>query len=95
MKNYSKGSIIIPLIALLGAMNSQRLYARDVVDTANRLSKIVTQTGMALTLGGLALCGIYFLAGKQDASTKLTQCFIGMLCLWGGTTLINLVSSVA
>ncbi len=71
------------------------LWARDVIDTANRLSQAMTKFGMAISVGGLVICGLYFVFGKQDASTKLINCLIGMVCIWGTQTLISFISSIA
>ncbi len=83
------------LFLLICQMLPSFLFARDVIDTANRLSQAMTKFGMAISVGGLVVCGLYFVFGKQDASTKLINCLIGMVCIWGTQTLISFISSIA
>lgn len=94
-KRKIQAAIAFPFLILSSFLVSRPLYARDVIDTANRLSQTMTKLGMAISVGGIVLCGIYFVCGRQDANTKLTQCLFGVICIWGVQTLISTVSSVA
>lgn len=94
--NSKKGAFLFPLLLVgTGLMVTKPLYARDVIDTANRFSQILTKFGMAISVAGVVICGLYFTFGRQDAGTKLTQCLIGMCCIWGVQTLVSTVNAIA
>jgi len=88
-------SIAFPFLMMSLFLTSKSLYARDVIDTANRFSQTLTKFGMAISVAGIVLSALYFVFGQQEASTKLTQCLIGMFCIWGVQTLVSTVSSIA
>lgn len=93
---FKKELVLYPVL-LMGAWLTvgRAAYARDVIETANRLSQTITKFGMAISVGGVAVCGIYFIFGKQDATAKLIQCLIGLTCIWGVQTFISTISSIA
>lgn len=74
---------------------SENTWARSLKATADKLAKETERIGMSIALFGLVLAAIYFILGKQDASTKLTQVIWGVIILSTGSTIINFIRGLA
>ncbi|MCT4641225.1 MAG: TrbC/VirB2 family protein [Bacteriovoracaceae bacterium] len=83
-------TILISLYLLL----SDNVYARSLKSTADKLAKETTHIGTGVALFGLGLAAIYFMLGKQDASTKMTQAIAGTLILFMAPNIINFVKGL-
>lgn len=73
---------------------SNNLYARSLKATADKLAQETTRIGTGVALFGLGLAAIYFMLGKQDASTKMTQAILGALILFMGPNILNFVKGL-
>ncbi|MAZ48941.1 MAG: hypothetical protein CME65_10275 [Halobacteriovoraceae bacterium] len=74
---------------------SQSLHARSLKATADKLAQETNHIGLGVALFGLGLAGIYFMLGKQDASTKMTQALMGVLILVLSPSIINFIKGLA
>ncbi len=70
---------------------SQLSWARSLKATADKLAQETTRIGFGIALFGLVLAGIYFMLGRQDASTKMTQALMGVFVLMLAPTLVSFV----
>lgn len=70
---------------------SGSLWARSLKATADKLAQETTRIGFGIALFGLVLAGIYFMLGRQDASTKMTQALMGVFVLMLAPTLVSFV----
>ncbi|MBD66523.1 MAG: hypothetical protein CME62_15025 [Halobacteriovoraceae bacterium] len=69
--------------------------ARSLRSTANKFAQETTQLAMICGLIGIILAGIYFALGKQDASTKFTQAFFGILIIALGPSIVSFIKGLA
>ena len=70
---------------------SESLWARSLKATADKLAQETTRIGFGIALFGLVLAGIYFMLGRQDASTKMTQALMGVFVLMLAPTIVTFV----
>jgi type IV secretory pathway VirB2 component (pilin) len=70
-------------------------WARSLKATADKLAQETTRIGFGLAIFGIVLAGIYFMLGKQDASTKMTQALMGVFVLMLAPTIVNFVRGLA
>lgn len=70
-------------------------YARSLKATADKLAQETNRIGLGIALFGLTLAAIYFILGRQDASTKMTQALMGVLVLMLAPTIISFVKGLA
>lgn len=70
-------------------------FARSLKATATKLSSDVTNVGYALAIFGIVVGGIYFILGKQDSATKLTQAVFGAFVLFLAPAIISFIKGVA
>ena len=85
----------MPLLISVYLIFSQNVYARSLKATADKLAQETNRIGMGVALFGLGLAGIYFMVGKQDASTKMTQALMGVLILILSPSIISFVKGLA
>lgn len=74
---------------------SQSASARSLKATADKLAEETTRIGFGLAIFGIVLAGIYFMLGRQDASTKMTQALMGVFVLMMAPTLVNTIRGLA
>jgi type IV secretory pathway VirB2 component (pilin) len=70
---------------------SHSIWARSLKATADKLAQETTRIGFGLAIFGIVLAGIYFMLGRQDASTKMTQALMGVFVLMLAPTIVNFV----
>ena len=70
-------------------------WARSLKATADKLAQETNRIGLGIALFGLTLAAIYFMLGRQDASTKMTQALMGVLVLMLAPTIISFVKGIA
>lgn len=85
----------MPLLISMYLFFSQNAYARSLKATADKLAQETNRIGMGIALFGLGLAGIYFMIGKQDAATKMTQALMGVLILILSPSIITFVKGLA
>jgi len=73
---------------------SENVWARSLKASADKLSQEASTIGIALSIFGLALGGIYFVLGRQDASTKLTQALMGILVLLLAPSIVSFIKGL-
>lgn len=83
---------LLILLTMLFANNS---WARSLKATADKLAQETNRIGLGIALFGLTLAAIYFILGRQDASTKMTQALMGVLVLMLAPTIISFVKGLA
>ncbi len=83
------------LVITLYLLFNQNAYARSLKATADKLAQETNRIGMGVALFGLGLAGIYFMLGKQDASTKMTQALMGVLILILSPSIISFIKGLA
>lgn len=74
---------------------SESTWARSLKVTADKLAQETTRIGFGLAIFGIVLAGIYFMLGRQDASTKMTQALMGVFVLMLAPTIVNFVRGLA
>jgi type IV secretory pathway VirB2 component (pilin) len=82
-------SVIAPFIYC------ESVLARSLKATADKLAQETTRIGFGLAIFGIVLAGIYFMLGRQDASTKMTQALMGVFVLMLAPTIVNFVRGLA
>jgi type IV secretory pathway VirB2 component (pilin) len=70
-------------------------WSRSLKATADKLAQETTRIGFGLAIFGIVLAAIYFMLGKQDASTKMTQALMGVFVLMLAPTIVNFVRGLA
>ena len=90
MEGLIKVSII--LISFLTVENS---FARSLIGATNKLGTEAYKIGTNVAVFGVVLGAIYFIIGKQDAGTKMTQISIGVGILYGYKAIISFISGIA
>jgi glucose uptake protein GlcU len=83
------------LVISLFLFFNQNVYARSLKATADKLAQETNRIGMGVALFGLGLAGIYFMLGKQDASTKMTQALMGIIILVLAPSIVSFVKGLA
>lgn len=83
---------LFSIILLFFANNA---WGRSLKATADKLAQETTRIGFGLAIFGIVLAGIYFMLGKQDASTKMTQALMGVFVLMLAPTIVNFVRGLA
>ena len=73
---------------------SESVYARSLKASADKLSEETSRIGIALAVFGLALGGIYFVLGRQDASMKMTQALLGILVLMLAPSIVGFIKGI-
>jgi type IV secretory pathway VirB2 component (pilin) len=79
------------MIFILFYFFSNIAYARSLKATADKLAQETTRIGYGLALFGLVVAGIYFMLGKQEAGTKMSQALMGVFVLMLAPTILNFV----
>jgi hypothetical protein len=70
-------------------------WARSLKASADKLAQETTRIGFGLATFGIVMGAIYFILGKQDASTKMTQALMGVLILMLAPTIVNFARGLA
>jgi type IV secretory pathway VirB2 component (pilin) len=83
------------MILLFSFFITNNTWARSLKATADKLAQETTRIGFGLAIFGIVLAGIYFMLGKQDASTKMTQALMGVFVLMLAPTIVNFVRGLA
>lgn len=83
------------LTLIMAFFYSDNLWARSLKATADKLAQETNRIGLGIALFGLTLAAIYFMLGRQDASTKMTQALMGVLVLMLAPTIISFVKGLA
>ena len=83
------------LILIFTLFFSESVWARSLKATADKLAEETTRIGFGLAIFGIVLAGIYFMLGRQDASTKMTQALMGVFVLMMAPTLVNFIRGLA
>lgn len=83
------------MLLLFSFFISNNTWARSLKATADKLAQETTRIGFGLAIFGIVLAGIYFMLGKQDASTKMTQALMGVFVLMLAPTIVNFVRGLA
>lgn len=73
---------------------SDNVFARSLKATADKLAQETTRIGHAVALFGLVVASIYFMVGKQDAATKMTQALMGVGILMLSPSIITFVKGL-
>ncbi|MBL7665293.1 MAG: hypothetical protein JNM93_09175 [Bacteriovoracaceae bacterium] len=84
--------LLIPFILFF---QSETLFARSLKATADKLAQETSRIGLGLALFGICIAGIYFILGRQDASTKMTQALLGIFVLMLGPSILSFIKSLA
>ncbi len=79
---------------LISLFYANSVLARSLKATADKLAQETTRIGLGLALFGLVLAGIYFVLGRQDASSKMTQALMGVFVLMLSPTILNFVKGL-
>jgi len=74
---------------------SNSAFARSLKATADKLAQETNRIGMGVALFGLCLAGIYFMLGKQDAATKMTQALMGVAILILSPSILTFIKGLA
>jgi len=83
------------LMLIIPFLYSDKIWARSLKATADKLGQETNHIGLAVALFGLGLAGIYFMLGKQDAATKMTQALMGVLILVLSPSIITFIKGLA
>jgi type IV secretory pathway VirB2 component (pilin) len=83
------------MLLLFSFFITNNTWARSLKATADKLAQETTRIGFGLAIFGIVLAGIYFMLGKQDASTKMTQALMGVFVLMLAPTIVNFVRGLA
>ena len=83
------------MLLLLSFFITNNTWARSLKATADKLAQETTRIGFGLAIFGIVMAGIYFMLGKQDASTKMTQALMGVFVLMLAPTIVNFVRGLA
>jgi type IV secretory pathway VirB2 component (pilin) len=81
-------------LLLFSFLIANNTWARSLKATADKLAEETTRIGFGLAIFGIVLAGIYFMLGKQDASTKMTQALMGVFILMLAPTIVNFVKGL-
>lgn len=81
-------------LILVFSLISANSYAASLKSTADKLAQETNRIGLGLALFGIALAGIYFILGKQDASMKMTQALLGVFVLVLSPAIITFVKGL-
>lgn len=81
--------ITIYIFLLSHFAHAQSLRA-PIEKVGNELLSLASAVGLI----GLAICGIHFIVGSQDASQKASKNFIGLLLISMATTIIGFFTSL-
>lgn len=85
----------MPLVISIYLFFSQNVFARSLKATADKLAQETNRIGLGVALFGLCLAGIYFMLGKQDASTKMTQVIMGIAVLVLSPSILTFIKGLA
>lgn len=83
------------MLLLCSFFITNNTWARSLKATADKLAQETTRIGFGLAIFGIVLAGIYFMLGKHDASTKMTQALMGVFVLMLAPTIVNFVRGLA
>ena len=81
-------------LILLWIFVSNNVFARSLKATADKLAQETIRIGHAVALFGLVVAAIYFMVGKQDAATKMTQALMGVGILMLSPSIITFVKGL-
>jgi type IV secretory pathway VirB2 component (pilin) len=84
----------MPMLISLYLFLSSNAFARSLKATADKLAQETTRIGHGVALFGLVVAGIYFMIGKQDAATKMTQALMGVGILMLSPSIITFVKGL-
>lgn len=84
----------MPILISLYLFISNNAFARSLKATADKLAQETTRIGHGVALFGLVVAGIYFMIGKQDAATKMTQALMGVGILMLSPSIITFVKGL-
>lgn len=84
----------MPLFITIYLFLSDNAYARSLKATADKLAQETIRIGHGIALFGIVIAGIYFMLGKQDAATKMTQALMGVGILMLGPSIITFVKGL-
>ena len=90
-----KSMMLVPFFLMINFVHADNAMAGSLRSSAEKLSRETTQIGYTLAVFGLVLSAIYMIVGKQDATTKLTQCLLGVVCLWASPSIVDFAKSIA
>jgi len=79
---------------LISFFLTENTWARSLKATADKLAQETNRIGLGIALFGLTLAAIYFILGRQDASTKMTQALMGVLVLMLAPTIISFIKGL-
>lgn len=71
------------------------LMARSLKASADKLASETTKIGMALSIFGISLAGIYYVMGKGDAANKMSAAAFGAVALTLSPDIINFIKGLA
>ncbi len=74
---------------------SNSIFARSLVASADKLGQDTSRIALGLGLFGLVVAGIYFMLGKQDANTKVTNALLGLTIIVLAPSIITFVRGIA
>jgi hypothetical protein len=80
--------------AFINLIHLNPSFGQSLKVTADKLAQETSRIGLGLALFGLVLAGIYFMLGRQDASTKMTQALMGVFVLMLSPAIINFVKGL-
>ncbi len=80
--------------AFINLIHLNLSFGQSLKVTADKLAQETSRIGLGLALFGLVLAGIYFMLGRQDASTKMTQALMGVFVLMLSPAIINFVKGL-
>ena len=82
-----------PLVFSL-LMYSTSTWALSLKASADKLAQETTRIGFGIGLFGLVLAGIYFMLGRNDASTKMTQALMGVFILMLAPAILGFIKGL-
>ena len=82
-------------LTLYLALYAESALAMSLKASADKLAQETTRIGFGLALFGLVLAGIYFMLGRQDASTKMTHALMGVFILMLSPSILSFVKGLA
>lgn len=83
------------LFTIISMFCLENSWARSIKATADRLGSEAKNIGLSVAILGLAIAGMMLALGKQDASNKITQAFLGGLVIVMSTSIVGFIKGVA
>lgn len=82
-------------VILISLFISNPIWARSLVASADKLGQETSKIALGLGLFGLVVAGIYFVLGRQDANTKITNALLGLTIIVLAPSILSFVKSIA